>query len=526
MMNETEKLLNRIKELEDENLALKHQLDDLKKELELCGKVVDTNEPITLTSYYGKKYLEIHEEVYKKRIEKLIERENKLKDEYNQLLNQEESSQLIIENNETINNQLVELDNKIQNKYYELEKLRFEFSSAVKKVTNDESKITQDTLDILSRITSLLFSAATPETIINEIGYTMSILENSLYPINLDIAKRKLELVYALDELNDATQRITMEIKSYEVSQKELKSELKEINSSSIEALMESITAELEKINKSKNELKQLFDMLKDQNLKKVQDEIKHLQILEYSNKEIAQAMDDTVNQYYDELMNEDTVSNIELKKIVELSKLSNELIELEGIQNEFDRISSEYEHLNSLLATVNNNISQMEEYVKMTSKAILSKPEYNETVNRYEGYLTTINLLKQEIENAKIKINELKEERRLKSLDPYAKATIQKLTEQIKATESMLAKYNLDLENTTKEVEAIAASERNLKLMSVLKDKKLVEAKLPLLYNQQKELVTAVTIKHDELKKLEESVRNYENILERIEELKSEINH
>lgn len=523
MMNNLEE---RIHVLEDENIKLKHRIADLEKELELCGKNIESTEPITLSNYYCKKYLEIHDEVYRLRLNKLVERENVLKEEYDSFLNQEASVERVLANNEDIKKQMDNIDVQIKNKYYELEKMRFDFSSSVNKVTSEESKITKSTIEVLSRITDLLSSNVSSATIINEIGYTMDILEKTFYPINLNILREKNKLINSLDELNTINQSTMVEIKSLEVSKKELMSKLQDISVNSVENMMSDISLELDKVTKSKEELKELFDILKDQNLRKVQDEIKHLQILEYSNKDVATQMDKIMQTYYDDLSTASTISNIQLKMITELGILSTKLANYENIKVEYDEKLQSYNHLNALLTTVNSNISQMEEYIKKALKAISSKQEYSEIVTRYDGYLTTINLLKQEIQNTQIKINESKEERRLKSLDPYAKATIQKLTEQIKSNEILLSKYKQDLENTNQEVSKIESSERNLKLMKVLRDKKIIESKLPSLYDQQKELVTEVSVKFDELKKLENDLVDYEKTSERVEELKREINN
>ena len=61
---------------------------------------------------------------------------------------------------------------------------------------------------------------------------------------------------------------------------------------------------------------------------------------------------------------------------------------------------------------------------------------------------------------------------------------------------------------------------------MNVLKDKKAIEQKLPALYYQQKELNTIVSMKYDELVKLEESVKEYEDVAAKIEEIKREIDN
>ena len=62
MMNDMsiENLQKRIKELEEENLQLKHLVNDLQNELAISGKNYNSDEPITISNYYLKKYLSIH----------------------------------------------------------------------------------------------------------------------------------------------------------------------------------------------------------------------------------------------------------------------------------------------------------------------------------------------------------------------------------------------------------------------------------------------------------------------------------
>lgn len=65
----------------------------------------------------------------------------------------------------------------------------------------------------------------------------------------------------------------------------------------------------------TRTELLELFANLKKQHIKAIKDEIKHLQILEYTNQQIALKMDDIVLNYKNSLSSADTSSNILLNK-------------------------------------------------------------------------------------------------------------------------------------------------------------------------------------------------------------------
>ena len=158
MMNDMsiENLQKRIKELEEENLQLKHLVNDLQNELAISGKNYNSDEPITISNYYLKKYLSIHDDVYQRRLNKLEEQRQKLQNEYDMIMKQEEGMDVIAAHNEASISRIKEIDEEINNLYYELEKFKFEFENDVKNVTQQETKITNDTLDILSRIYKLL----------------------------------------------------------------------------------------------------------------------------------------------------------------------------------------------------------------------------------------------------------------------------------------------------------------------------------------------------------------------------------
>ena len=56
-MSEQEILEQKIAELEEENLHLKRRIEDLEKELNIAGYIRKETDPMTISSYYLKKYL-------------------------------------------------------------------------------------------------------------------------------------------------------------------------------------------------------------------------------------------------------------------------------------------------------------------------------------------------------------------------------------------------------------------------------------------------------------------------------------
>lgn len=525
-MSEKEILEQKIVELEDENLSLKRRIEDLEKELSIVGYLRKESDPMTISSYYLKKYLSIHDEIYKERANALEEKRKSLQAEYDNLMKQEDGLDIIASKNEESISRIKEIDEEINQKYYELEKERYEFEAEVSNVTKLEDSSYQETMSSINEILKVMSRTNDIDVITSITSQIVQALKINLYPLNVIISKNKYKLVRRLQDINVLDQKVKMETKALSAEKKSLESAIQTISLETVESMLDELALEITKVNKSKEELDKLFKMIKPNNLKNIQDEINHLEVLEYTKKEIAGAMDQVINEYYDKLRSLDTTTNIQLNKTMELSKLAIKKKEMDEVKHEYDTKLADYQQLDSIYQNISGNIKTLEEYLQLTTKTIKAKNEYVEFVNRYDGTKTTIKLIQNEILNTENKIKELKETRKLKALDPYAKEAIQELTSQIRKNENLLEKYQEDVRNTTLELEEMSHNERNLKLINILKERGKVESKLPTLYDQQKELGTIVNTKYQELRTLEKKLKDYDEITERIEALESEINN
>ena len=529
MMNDNnmiDKLQRTIASLEEENAVLKDKIVELERQLELVGFTVSEDEPVTINNYYLKKYLEIHETVYRNRLHNLEEKKQSLKKEYDSITEQEEGFESINNKNELSLNRINEIDAIISDSYYQLEKNQYEFEKEVMNVTKKETIVYRQTMECLGEILHAFHNLDTNEEILDVVDQVTNALMNNLYPENVSLSNQKYDLVQKMNQLNEYEQSIKVEAKSLSAEKKSLQNAIQTVSLETVEAMLDNIALEITKVNKSEEELKELFASIKEQNLRQIQDEIRHLKVLEYTSKDIAHSMDDLMTELEQRLMSIDTVTNRQLSKSMELSRLLATKTELEESKKAYDQVLNEYQHLESVYKKITSNITQMEDFISTTNKAIQAKPEYIDFVNRYDGAKSTVLIIQNEILNTEDKIKELKETRRLKALDPYSKAVIQNLTEEIEDTEKLVERYRNDLRNAEIEVNRMATSERNLKLISVLRDKQLIETKLPSLYNKQRELSNAVSEKYQELQKYEDLLREYDELLMEIEAIEREINN
>ena len=528
MMNSNDQvdfLQRKVSSLEEENAKLKHRVEELEQELSLNGYVIDEEENITVNNYYLKKYIEIHNEVYNERIKDLEEKRQSLQNEYDSIVEQEKGIETITIKNEALIKRMEEIDKLISDSYYTLEKEKYEFETRVKEVTKKEYQVHHYTVESIKDILIALENEEN-DVITEKVLKVCDDLKTNIYPVNTKLSKDKYNLVKKLNELSELEQKVKMEAKNLSNEKKSLEGAIQTISLETVESLLDSIVLELSKVSKSKSELDELFSNLKEQNLKEIQDEIRHFKVLEYSNKEIAVSMDKIIEDYREKLRTMDTVTNIQLNKTMELSRLTAKLQELEISKKEYEEKVSEYQSLESICENIDKNIKELEEFISLSNKAVQAKPEYLEFVNKYNGLKATIKIVNNEIKNTEDKIKEYKETRRVKALDPYAKASILELTEKIKESEGLLEKFASDIRNAEAELNNITTMERNLKLINVLKEKAYVESKLPTLYNQQRTLLDSVNGLYQQIKNLEDKVKEYNELSEKIEELESEINN
>lgn len=271
MMNEPkDSLQNKVAKLEAEVLELKRQNEELRKELALAGVKTSMDEPITVTNYYLNKYLEIHDSIKEQRLLDVETKKRDAQQKYNMIVQQEESMDIIANKNQETLQKVKEITNQIHHKYYEIEIARYNFDEEVKVVTKKEETIFQNTIDSLQEIISLLYKKVDNQTFLTVFQQFMDKAKQEFYPLNVEIGKRKYQLVQQLDELQNYNQKIKIEIKQLQTEKSKLEQTVQVISLEAIEEMLDQLVLEMNQFTKQEEELEQLFVELKEQNLKKL----------------------------------------------------------------------------------------------------------------------------------------------------------------------------------------------------------------------------------------------------------------
>lgn len=522
----SKELLDKIKELENENAKLKVENQDLKNKVEV-QELVDTDfsKPVSLNDYYLSKYLDTHDEIFKKRMKQILERSVFLKAEI------AENECLLIDLNESTQ------DFSNLNIEEEVEKLEMEKELLDKQMDQKVIELT----DLIKRINNMLMDAkkyaveyyenlvrhlgkASFDATIEYMDFILSVVRNSFYDQNVLINDEMNKASNLNKELEDFDKQIEIEKKAIDEKIKSLSDTSIKDQIESIENTIKDLKVELEQNEKFKDELEELFKDIKQKHIKEICDQISYMQIRDVVNKEIANSLEELIEIDFASMLETiDTLTSAKLKKETEIKSLNLRKAQLEQVQNEYDEFVSDLGNIEGLVETINQNIKQIEEYALYALKAIESNKTYQRIYDEYTTLLTKKDVLVKEIENLEYELVSLKETRREKVLDPYARPIINELNENIAQRESKLDRAKTQIEKISKDIDNYAKTKEETVVVTVINEKVKCEQHLPDLYNKQRELLMIVEEKKNHLSELKAKLDEYDLLTDKLEALSNE---
>lgn len=528
MMNNYDEmtLLNKITELENENAKLKVENQELKNKLEV-NQYVDTDDskPVSLNDYYLSKYLDTHDEIYKRRVGKVIIENNSLKEQIAEIeeklacLNENDNDMSIEEIEEQVNALKEEkelLDKKLEEKVIELTDL-------IKKINAMLIDAKKFAVEYYENLVKHL-GKASYESTIEYMEFILSVVKNSFYDQNVMINNEMIKASYLNRELEDFDKQI-------EIEKNSIDDKIKAISDLSVKEQKADLTCKLDELRETVkhneifiDELEELFKEIKQKHIKEIRDQISYMKIRDVVNKEISNSLEELIEVDFASMLDTiDTTTSAKIKKETEIKSLNLRKAQLEQVQNEYDSFIEELGNIESLVETINKNITQIEEYAIYAMKAIESNTTYQKIYDEYSTLLTKKDVLEKDIENLEYELVSLRETRREKVLDPYARPIINELNENIAQRESKLDRSKSLLGKIEKDIEGYAKTKEDSTVVSVINEKVKCEKHLPDLYKKQRELLMIVEEKKDRLAELKKSLDEYDQLSEKLEALSNE---
>lgn len=478
-----------------------------------------------LIDYYLERYFEIHNYTINARVSKIDEEIKKCQDDYQELMSREDHLEEIASRNNEIKNQMAQIDLEIeQNNQYLLEKQN-DFEEKGKLVTEKENRLYMSCSDYYQNILSKLYRNNASDTI-EYVTFVLDVLKYTAYNEVVSYLQDAKEAISVLDELNEIELHVKKRNLSLTKEKETISNGLETISYEETEKKLDALVYEITNKKNSKQELVTLFNKLKKQNVKYITDEIKHFQILEYNQQQIALKMDEIVIDFKNSLAVVDTNSNIQFTKELKIKKLNEQLENLQPIKDEYEKTNDEYNQLVSMHQTINNNINDIEEFISYAKKIIEVNQDFKQVVHHYVDIKTKQIAYETNRDSLKLRLNNLVESRKSKLNDPYGRAELARIDEELKKAQESLSTFNNELLSLNKELVQLKDTEQDAKVISIYEDYTTCEEQLAKLYEQQREFGSIVNDKYILLSNLKLKVSKYDEIANQIEELENENNN
>lgn len=519
-----EKLQLEVNRLRQENQYLKEEVRRLNTQLSGINNrrnPEDINSPII--DYYTMRYNEIHNYILKNRVSFLDDEINKAEEEYNALMEKENQLGEIASKNEIINEQIKTIQQEIEANIEKHTLANQAFLEVANEVTELENNIYDSTINYYTSLIAK-FSTNDMEATISYMSFVIDVLHYNMYNEVVKYLTSAKQALKQLDKLNDLEVEVKNINTALEKEKESLEAKIENISFEETEQKLDELAYEIANKKKVKEELIELFDNLKKQNIKAIKDEIKHLQILEYSNQQVALKMDEIVLEYKKDLTNADTASNILLHKEIKLKKLKAELDLIMPYKEQYDEVSGEYNTLQSMHKTTSDHIDEIESYISKAKKVFESNQSFKKTLMDYDEAKVKMDSLKEKIESYKLREKNLIDARRQTLVDPYGKTALLKIDEELKELQSDIAKFTNDFEGVSNFIRSLQETEQDRKLIMIYEECFKCEQALPPLYEKLRNLGSIINDKYVEVNNLRSKCIKYDELVQQIEEVENEI--
>lgn len=479
----------------------------------------------SLCEYYVNRYQELHEKVLQSRLQQLDENIAVCQQVYDEIASKEDQLEEIVQRNQNIEARLNEIHQEIEAEKSKVEEKNQDFMKQAQRVTDHENQLVKSNFDYYQNILTKLATGNIEETI-EYIDFVMDVLKYTMYEETLTYLAEATEALQTLDQLNELEYTVKKRILDLENEKKVITASIETISFEETEEKLDHIAFEISSKKTAKIELSELFANLKVENKKHILDEIKHLDILEYTNQQIAMKMDEMLESFKKTLVKIDTHTNITSNKKIELAKLKEESEQLKSDKETYDQVLEEYNQLQSMYQTIASDIIDIENYVTEAKKAIESSANFKEIVKRYSTFLTKHKAITTNYEALQERLKDLISVRKSKINDPYGKVALEQVNQEIKKIQTNIENMETEVQTLQQENPLQKATEVEASVIRVFEDSLACESQLPILYDKQQEFHTLINEKYDVVNQFKAAAIRYGEILSRIEELQNEIEH
>ena len=518
MMNTPQDII--LKELEE----LKKENSELKIELEAFR--LTQGATLTIEQYFTKKYLEEYNEILNYRIFEIDKDIESLKTEYKNLELEVEEIQDIAVMNEQYKAEINKLESVKKANESKLNELKAKFMAVKSQYLSKQEVLKNATLGYYKTILRSLDNPEDPNLVMMNVEFVMQQLSDQLYLLILECRALSFQSDALEAKVFEAEEEIFKENTLIEENTKAILSKIASRTNEEIGVMQANILLEIKQRETLKKELIETFEIIKERDIKYLLDTVNYHRLKQVSNAEISSLIEDIVKNKTNSLKSQDTLNNLKTIKQMELNSLLKEKEMLDAYKKRYDYLKEKQNKYYKTYVEASRCYDELVEFLDSSTLAITENAYFSLANKKYHSLKATEKEIEAQYKIATdnlINTQKLHEEKLLAGIHGVE---INEISQRISELNALKNELSIKLREVKDEIRNFEKDHNNIKLVSVLREKDFVEARLANIYNMLRDLKVKTNSIKEEIKNLEIALENYENISNRINELENELNN
>lgn len=497
----------------------------IKEQNEEIEKIKEQPRNVELREFYLNKYQEMYEEIVNNRIEEIDNELKSMDEEIETLTNSVTRIEEDIHTNELTKQKIEIVEQKIYECYAKMEEERFKSETICDKLQRDTIVLFQEhhkyVQSWFSFLNDFYNGLVTKGDLIDKINDLSNLMNNEAYDLALKIKNNEIENRKLENILNDQILDIRKQLDSLIKEKERYEQYLYEVSVEQKMALKNDLEIRIEHKKIYLKEIKESFQDMSKKQLKEFTDLYNKNYLISKDSKEQVDEYDKLFSKFKSRLITIDTKSNLDYQRKKRLSFLQQEKMKLDEIKNRKDTIDNKVQRYQEANVVILQTITELDQHVEDIKKELTNYQNKNFVLyNDY--YQKDINECKKAIENQRKYIEGLKEERTYRLFDPEIEK-IKQLDNEIHTEEMNLNDLIKRLDNVQESYETFLKENDNNTIKVLLDEGQYFEDKIPQLKIMQNKLQNKIDSYINESKILEGELKDYQDIVMQIEELKYE---
>ncbi len=268
-------------------------------------------------------------------------------------------------------------------------------------------------------------------------------------------------------------------------------------------------------------EIQEAFNDASKKQLKEFSDLYNKNNLISKPTNEQVEEYDDLFKKFKSRLLMVDTKSNLDYQRKKRLSFLEQEKVRLSEIKTKKDLIDEKVQRYQEAYQVVTQTIKDLDEHVNQIKKEIQNY-KYQQFIRFNDQFTKELNDGLKDIKHQQQLIESLKEERTYRLFEPIPEK-IKEIDEMIHKEEVILNDIIKKYDLVKKDYEAFLQENENNHLKELLEDGQYFEEKIPVLKDMLSMLKTKIGNMCNQSNEYLSQLKDYQDVLMQIEELKYE---